>query len=251
MGAAVLAMVARVSAEEAAEKTEEAPAEAAAAPEKKNWLPGGLSGNVALYTDYSFRGVSQNNRRLALQGGLDWVHDSGIHVGTWGSTVDFGDAYLEQDFYGGYAGAIGDFSYDFISTFFFYPDDERFNYWEFAVNAGYDFKVAKWSVGFVGSPDYFGTLGTGYYGSTGVAVPIPIPTDYFGLTFDTKLGYTATQNPIFASDSDYWDWQAGLVFGLPFNLALDFRYVGTDLNEDFVGSDDAASRFIFGAKYSF
>jgi uncharacterized protein (TIGR02001 family) len=225
---------------------------APAKPEKKSWLPGGLSGNVSIVTDYSFRGISQTNRHMALQGGLDWAHDTGIHLGLWGSSVDFGDAFLEQDFYGGYAGAFGDFSYDVLGTFFFYPDDEQFNYWEFALNTAYDFEVAKLSAGFLGSPDYFGTLGTGFYLSTGVNVPLPfLENEYFDTAFDAKFGYTNAEEPFFGSRDQYLDWSTALVFTLPFNLALDFRYVDTDLSNNVVGSTDADARFVFGAKYSF
>jgi hypothetical protein len=141
-----------------------AEAEAAQKAEKKNWLPLGVSGNVAVYTDYSFRGVSRTNRNMALQGGIDFTHDSGLFAGLWGSSTNFDQTYLEQDFYAGYAGAIADFSYKASATFFFYPGDEKYNYWEFGAFGGYDVKVISTSAGFIGSPDYFGvSLGTGIY----------------------------------------------------------------------------------------
>jgi uncharacterized protein (TIGR02001 family) len=248
VGAALVALAVPVRAEEEAE----APAEAAAAePEKKDWLPGDLSGNVGLFSDYSFRGISQTQRNMALQAGLDWTHDSGFHLGLWGSNVDFDEANLEQDFYGGYAGSFGDFSYDVLGTFFFYPGDEQFNYWEFAINTGYDFDVAKASFGFLGSPDYFGLLGTGFYWSTGLNVPIPIENQYFDLAIDTKLGWTKTHRAIYGNENDYFDWSAALVVGLPFNLALDLRYVGTDVDSSELGSNDASDRAVVGMKYSF
>jgi uncharacterized protein (TIGR02001 family) len=219
-----------------------------------DWLPGGLSGNVSVYTDYSFRGVSQTGRDMALQGGIDWNHDSGVFVGLWGSSVDFGDAYLEQDFYGGYAGAIDDFSYKVSATFFFYPGDQQFNYWEFGLFGGYDFGFMSASTGVIGSPDYFGTLDTGFYVPVGFAFPLPdvscpfLPNaeKCFQPTFDMNGGYTHTDRNIFA-DQHYFDWNAGLVLALPFNMNLDFRYVGTDVKD----VHDAGNRFVFGAKYLF
>ena len=222
-----------------------------AAEEKKSWLPGGLSGNVAAVTDYSFRGISQTGKNMALQGGMDWAHDSGLHVGTWASSTNFDDTYLEQDFYGGYAGSMGAFSYDFLATFFFYPGDEKYNYWEFALNTGYDFEVAKASLGFLGSPDYFGLLDTGYYLSSGLNVPIPMESEYFDLALDGKFGWTKTDRPLFANDDDYIDWSTALQVMLPFNLTLDFRYVDTDIKESKLGSGDADARFVFSAKYAF
>ena len=54
-----------------AETAPEVKAEDAAAAKDTGWLPGGLSGNVAIYSDYSFRGISQTNRNAAIQGGID------------------------------------------------------------------------------------------------------------------------------------------------------------------------------------
>ena len=43
-----------------------------------------VSANVALTTDYRFRGVSLSGGDPALQGGFDVSHSSGFYVGTWG-----------------------------------------------------------------------------------------------------------------------------------------------------------------------
>lgn len=63
----------------------------------------GVSANVALTTDYVWRGVSQNKEDPALQGGFDYSHDTGFYAGVWGSNVSFGEASTELDFYGGWA----------------------------------------------------------------------------------------------------------------------------------------------------
>jgi uncharacterized protein (TIGR02001 family) len=237
------------------ETAKEIKAEDEAAEEKTSWLPGGLSGNVAIYTDYSFRGVSQTQRDMAIQGGLDWNHDSGVFLGVWASPVDFGDAYMESDWYGGYAGAIDNFSYKVSATYFYYPDADEFSYWEFGLFTGYDFGVTAVSAGVIGSPDYFGFLDTGFYVPVGFAIPIgtvkcPFPgsewENCFDLAFDANAGYTHTDKDIFA-DQHYFDYNAGLTMAMPFNLKLDFRFVGTDVKD----VHDADNRFVFGAKYTF
>ncbi|HDY83020.1 MAG TPA: hypothetical protein ENH48_08720, partial [Halieaceae bacterium] len=48
-----------------------------------------ISANVALTSDYKFRGISQSNQDGALQGGFDAEFGPGFYVGTWGSTVNF------------------------------------------------------------------------------------------------------------------------------------------------------------------
>jgi uncharacterized protein (TIGR02001 family) len=73
------------------------------------WAHAQLSANVALTTNYKFRGQDQDASRSkavkpALQGGFDYTFgDSGFYVGNWNSSVDWlpGNS-LETDFYGGY-----------------------------------------------------------------------------------------------------------------------------------------------------
>lgn len=51
-----------------------------------------LTWNLAITSDYVFRGVTQTNFKPAVQGGLDYAFgDSGFYVGVWASNVDFVD----------------------------------------------------------------------------------------------------------------------------------------------------------------
>ena len=78
-----------------------------------NWvLAAEFTGNVAATTNYVWRGVTQIDDGPAVQGGLDYAHDSGFYVGTWASNVDFdgeNDPQYELDLYGGYGGEAGNF----------------------------------------------------------------------------------------------------------------------------------------------
>ncbi len=75
-----------------------------------------ISGNIALTSDYRFRGISQSNEDPAVQGGFDVGFEPGFYLGTWASSIDFGDSdndtgsygTLEVDYYGGWRGPIGD-----------------------------------------------------------------------------------------------------------------------------------------------
>jgi uncharacterized protein (TIGR02001 family) len=92
-----------------------------------------LTGNVGLYSQYIFRGLTQTNREPAIQGGFDYAHSSGFYAGTWASNVSWlrdSAAYMaggsgEFDFYGGYKGAFGksDFTYDLGALYYWYPGD--------------------------------------------------------------------------------------------------------------------------------
>ena len=77
--------------------------------------PHSLSANVAMTTDYIWRGISQTDNGPAIQGGIDYAHSSGFYLGTWASNVDFGtgdDSNIEIDVYGGYGNEVGGLSYD-------------------------------------------------------------------------------------------------------------------------------------------
>ena len=76
--------------------------------------------NVGLYSQYIFRGLTQTDRKPALQGGVDLTHSSGFYLGMWGSNIswlrdDYGGSpvydkggNLELDIYGGYRYSFGD-----------------------------------------------------------------------------------------------------------------------------------------------
>ena len=73
-----------------------------------------VSGNVALTSDYIWRGWTQSAGGPAVSGGFDLSTDSGFYIGTWGSSVQFGDAAtsdtteMELDVYLGYSTDIAD-----------------------------------------------------------------------------------------------------------------------------------------------
>lgn len=86
--------------------------------------PHSLSANVGFVSDYRYRGISQTEKKPALQGGFDYEHASGAYLGVWGSNISWikdGKSSLELDLYGGYGGEVGDFSYDVGLLQYYYP----------------------------------------------------------------------------------------------------------------------------------
>jgi len=83
----------------------------------------GLSANVAMTSNYLWRGLEQTNGAAAISGGIDYAAESGFYVGTWASNADWaaGMTY-ELDIYGGYAGETENFSYDLGFVHYAYPD---------------------------------------------------------------------------------------------------------------------------------
>src|SRR5436190_23394722 len=108
------------------------PTPAPSAPEP-DWT---FTGNVGLFSQYVFRGISQTNEKPAVQGGFDVAHKSGFYAGTWASNISWvSDGYaippnpppapsasIEWDFYGGYKGSLPmDFGYDLGVLYYDYP----------------------------------------------------------------------------------------------------------------------------------
>ena len=62
-----------------------------------------VTANVAVQSDYVWRGISQNQEDPSIQGGFDYAHNSGFYAGVWAASVDFGgDESTEADIYAGW-----------------------------------------------------------------------------------------------------------------------------------------------------
>lgn len=129
------------------------------AEESKLPFPGAVSGNISVVSSYNLRGMtnSPESDTPAIQGGLDYSHDSGFYLGYWFSTLtaayaDFNTSptYIpkekksfENDFYAGYKGKItDDLGYQIGGTvYYYYPGWESTGY-ETIVGLSYkDFTV--------------------------------------------------------------------------------------------------------------
>ena len=204
-----------------------------------------ISANVALVSDYRFRGISQSNENPALQGGFDYSFENGFYLGTWGSSVNFDsdevfNGSLELDFYGGWGTDIGENStIDLGYIYYAYPDDDGGlvgNYQEIYVNYGW----RDLSLGAAYSDDYYGESGKFWY----------LQANYdwsFAEDWSLSLhvGYNDFGEDIFLSSDKghYTDYSVGLnwsVVGVDLGLA----WVGTNLkDEDVFGTnwgDDTA-----------
>ncbi len=112
----------------------------------------GLSYNIAVTSNYVWRGVSQTNGDQALQGGIDYKKGN-YYVGVWGSNVSFDapkpgqHADTEVDLYGGIAPTVGDWSFDFGAIAYTYPGADSENYGE--LKAGVSHAMGKGTIGAV------------------------------------------------------------------------------------------------------
>jgi uncharacterized protein (TIGR02001 family) len=203
----------------------------------------GITGNVTLTSDYRFRGISQSDEDVALQGGFDYAWDTGIYIGTWGSTVDFGGGdfgSLELDYYVGWAMDITDnVNIDVGYMYYDYPGDSSCcegDYQEIYGKIGW----RGLTVGANYSDDYYAETGDFWYLFADYG--FSFASDAWSLNF--HVGYNdlektkwdedgnVTDGGFLATDTDsYVDYSVTLGttwIGVDWALA----YVGTDLDKE-------------------
>ncbi|WP_324828295.1 TorF family putative porin [Qipengyuania zhejiangensis] len=193
-----------------------------------------ISANVALTTDYRFRGVSLSGGDPALQGGFDVAHESGFYVGTWASSIKGGPAYgdMELDLYAGWGGNITDaVSVDVGILYYLYPSEDLgldTDYWEPYASLGFNLGPAEATVGvaYAFEQDSLGGDDNLYvYTDLGFGLPnTPI-------TLNGHLGYTdgALAPPLLAGTGDDTgiDWSIGASVAKG-NFEVGVSYVGVD-----------------------
>ena len=131
-----------------------------------------VSGNFGLTSDYRFRGVSQTQNALAVQGGIDYAHESGLYIGNWNSSVTTQlyteGAGIESDVYAGFKKEINGVTVDVGTLRYIYPRAKNgtatdFDTHEVYGGIGFGPLTAKISQSL---GNYFGTAdskGTRYY----------------------------------------------------------------------------------------
>jgi len=90
-----------------------------------------ISANVALSSDYIWRGITQTNGDMALSGGFDLEAGNGFYFGTWASNANVGAASIEFDLYLGFAGEMAEnmtYNIGYISVM--YPGNDAADFEE-------------------------------------------------------------------------------------------------------------------------
>ena len=151
-----------------------------------------FEGNIALSSEYMWRGMTQSDGEAAVSGGFDISGESGAYFGVWGSNVEYDDdATMELDYYFGYAGETeGGLSYDIGYLLYDFP------------GADYDAEEIYLGLGY----SYFGlTLSSGQDSA-------PDNTEFSVALGDTGLGLTY-------GDYDEYGEYTIISYDLPVSLA--------------------------------
>ncbi len=189
-----------------------------------------LSGNVALASEYRFRGVDLSGGDIAIQGGVDLAHDSGFYVGTWASSLDedtVGFGSTEVDVYAGFGGTLAEgVSFDVGAIAYMYPDAGAgdFDYYEFYASVGFGFGPAEATVGVAYAPDQDSLADSDnsyIYFDLATAIPeTPI-------SVTAHLGYT-DGFLTFTENGKAFDWSIGLDVAVGGPVSIGVAYVGAE-----------------------
>ncbi len=189
---------------------------------------GSFTANLGVVSDYRFRGITQSDEHPAVQGGIDWSHNSGLYLGAWASNVDFNDhdTHIETDIYGGYKVESNDLSLDVGLLGYLYPDadrDRNYDYMEVKVAGGYAIGGGNIGASINYSPNNFGDTGNAVYvGLTGDA---PIADTGFNVT--GSIGRQWIDEEAAFGAPDYNDWSLGVGYDWQgFNLSA--KYIDTN-----------------------
>ncbi|MBU3077290.1 TorF family putative porin [Sphingomonas quercus] len=197
-----------------------------------------VTGGATVVSDYRFRGVSQTDRRFALQGTLTVTHESGFYVSTWGSSIDDYVAYgsdQEIDLIAGYHKTVNGTTFDIGGLYYYYPGSHGNNtdFIEPYASVSHVFGPATAKAGLAYAPKQR-ALATAFhdkednlymYGELGGAIPDT------GFSVLGHVGYSKGRSVLTSSLKGYVDWNLGVNYTWQ-HLTLGVAYADTDIKND-------------------
>lgn len=220
---------------------QEAPATAvgpqpAAEPEAAS--PFTISGSATLVSDYRFRGISQTDRRPAVQAGVTVAHESGFYAGIWGSSVDeyvAAGSDQEIDFIAGYKTTFGSTTLDGGVIYYYYPGAEQIfpgydsDFYEPYVSLTQSFGAVTAKVSAAYAPEQNAlSIGSGKEDNLYLAADVSGSMPGLPLTLTGHLGRSFGPSYLTIGKS-YTDWSVGAAYtwkALTFGLS----YIDTNKN---------------------
>ncbi|WP_243455737.1 TorF family putative porin [Sphingosinicella sp. BN140058] len=206
----------------------------AAAPAAAEDLGGGftVNGSATLVSDYRFRGISQTDKRFAVQGGLTVSHASGLYGSVWGSSIDdyvASGSDQEIDFVVGYKQTFGGTTIDGGVLYYYYPGGGSANT-DFvepylAVSHTFGAVTAKATAAYAPSQSAL-TIGAGDEDNFYLAGDLSGALPGTPISLSAHLGHSFGPSYLTIGD-EYTDWSLGASYTLK-NLTFGVSYVDTD-----------------------
>lgn len=228
-------------------------------PEKRRCT---LSANVALASQYVFRGFSQTAEHASLQGGMDATCGR-FYAGFWGSNLDFGGridpltgaikdvADIEIDWYAGVKHTFGRAELDLGVIYYSYPAafDKRFSgasvltglreqdYVELKLSSKWklrdDFTIT--TTGYY-TPEHNNKMGHVFTSEYGFEYTLP-KAGHISPSISALLGWQRGESDRYKAlqgngSDNYLFWNAGVTLGFHEKFSLDLRYWDTNIDNN-------------------
>jgi len=210
-----------------------------------------FSANVAVVSQYVFRGLTQTNEEPALQGGIDCVHASGLYAGMWLSNVNWvadvipdASVSLEADLYAGFRGSFGSSGITGDAGYlrYQYPGDYpplppgvlKPHTDEAYVALGWKWASLKYSHAL---SELFGVEDSEGSGYVDLAVTIPLPASFSLVLHAGQQSFegTGTAALLAGTDNDglfgYEDYRATLNYGFADGWTASATYTTTNAKD--------------------
>ncbi|MEO5773045.1 MAG: TorF family putative porin [Sphingomicrobium sp.] len=189
-----------------------------------------INGGATLVSDYRFRGISQTDRRFALQGSMTVSHSSGFYASVWGSSIDdyvAAGSDQEIDLIAGYKKTFGGTTIDGGVLYYYYPGshgaDTDFAEPYVSVAHGFGPVTAKVTAAY--APKQKGlSIGSGKEDNLYLAgdLSATVPDTTFGVA--AHLGHSFGPSYL-TIGKGYTDYSVGGTYGWK-NLTFGLSYVG-------------------------
>lgn len=191
-----------------------------------------ISGGAALVSDYRFRGISQTDKRFAVQGNFTVGHSSGFYGTVWGSSIDdyvANGSDQEIDLVGGYKTTFGGTTLDVGATYYYYPGsggiDSDFAEPFAAISHGFGPVTGKLLVAY--APKQSGlSIGNGREDNLYVAGDLSATLPNTPVSLLAHVGHSFGPSYLTIGD-EYTDWSLGASYAIK-NISLGVAYVDTD-----------------------
>jgi uncharacterized protein (TIGR02001 family) len=203
-----------------------------------------VSFNLGAATDYVFRGIDQTTSFSEGEafGGVDVAVDQ-FYAGAWLSNTGPHDfQFFEYDLYGGWKPVLGPVTLDLGFIYYGYTDSDDSVGFDESDSSNYELKVAG-SIPVGGA-----TLGGAVFWTPNFAGDNDGLDDNSGLYYEVNGAYTFSNTATlsgavgfvdvedFVVDS-YTTWNVGVTYPITEHFSIDGRYIGTDDDADFFGSN--------------
>ena len=188
-----------------------------------------LSFGSVLTTDYNFRGISQSDRKPAVQGTAEIAYsitpNFQIYANVFGSSLKLpSQAAMELDGSFGVRPTFGVLGFDFGATYYGYPGElpgVKSEFWEYYGKASYKlFDKLTIGAAVFHAPNWLNLNLPGTYFSATAGLDLP-----HGFALSGEFGHYALGSPL----PDYNYWNAGISYTYK-AATLDLRYHDTDLS---------------------